>query len=250
MRDKGWTALQTPNQDHGLLQLAAMVTMVIDHIGAVFFPGLKILRVIGRIAFPLFCWGIAVGAEKTRSFSRYALRLLLIGLVSQPFYMNVLSHRWQELNVLATLLLGLIAIRGIQLRCFGSAVWVPALCLMVPAVCSMDYGWQGVLLIILMYLARHTSGGLAALMVSFCLLWGARSGRLTEGFVLETGFAPLDQAVSFYAAQLTLQFMAILALPLMVIRTNSGIRIPKWLSYAVYPGHLLILWLIRLALKG
>ena len=67
VRDKGWTALQAPNQDHGLLQLAAMVTMVIDHIGVVFFPGLKILRVIGRIAFPLFCWGIAVGAEKTRS---------------------------------------------------------------------------------------------------------------------------------------------------------------------------------------
>lgn len=239
-----------PNQDHGLLQLAAIVTMIVDHVGVVFFPGVQLFRVIGRIAFPLFCWGIVMGAEKTRNFARYALRLLLLGIVTQPFFMKALGHTWTEFNVLATLLLGLLAIRGIQAKRFGSCVWAPAACLLVSAAFSMDYGWQGVLLIILMYLARHTAGGLAALMVSFCLLWGVRSGLVFQGFAMNTGLAPLDQAVTLFVSRISLQFLAILALPLMVIRTNSGIRLPKWLSYAAYPGHLLILWLIKLAVQG
>ena len=250
MQDEKRLGPAVPNNDHGLLQLVAIVTMIIDHIGAIFFPGVLLLRVIGRIAFPLFCWGIARGAARTRNFYYYALRLLIIGIIAQPFYMKALNHSWRELNVLATLLLGLLSIRGIQVKRFGSAVWAPAVCLMIAAVYSMDYGWQGVLLIILMYLARHTSGGLAALMVSFCLLWGTRSAPLFYGFNLDTGISPLVQAMSYYASIITLQFLAILALPLMVIQTNTRIRLPKWLSYAAYPGHLLILWLIKMAVKG
>ena len=75
-------------------------------------------------------------------------------------------------------------------------------------------------------------------MVSFCLLWGARSGRLMEGFVTETGLPRTNGLVLRGAADASVH--GHLALPLMVIRTNSRIRIPKWLSYAVYPGHLLI----------
>lgn len=239
-----------PNQDHGLMQLVAIVTMIIDHVGAIFFPSIMLLRVIGRIAFPLFCWGIAMGAEKTRDFNRYALRLLVLGVISQIFYMKALNHSWHELNVLATLLLGLLAIRGIQLKRFGTQLWGPLVCLIIAAAYRMDYGWQGVMLIILMYLARHTRGGLTALMVSFCLLWGSRSGPMFYGVSLNSGFLPLDIGLSQLISLISLQFLAILALPLMMFRTNSGIKLPKWFSYAAYPGHLLILWLIKMALKG
>lgn len=242
--------VHTPNEDHGLMQIVAIVTMIIDHVGAIFFPGILLFRVIGRIAFPLFCWGIAVGAARTSNFYRYALRLLILGVITQPFFMGALNHSWHELNVLATLLLGLLAIRGIQVNRFGSAEWGPVLCLMIAATYKMDYGWMGVALIILMYLARHTSGGLAALMVSFCLLWGSRSGSVFYRFELATGFAPLDLAASTFVSLISLQFLAILSLPFMVIHTRSGIRLPKWLSYAAYPGHLLILWLLKMAIKG
>ncbi|MDD4080277.1 MAG: TraX family protein [Eubacteriales bacterium] len=249
MRENGPVSLAAPNTDHGLIQVAAIVTMIIDHVGAVFFPRLTFLRVIGRIAFPLFCWGIAVGAARTRNFTRYALRLLALGIIAQPFYMLALNHTWNQLNVLATLLLGLLAIRGMQVRRYGSFVWAPAICLLVATAVTMDYGWQGVLLIILMYLARHTRGGLAALMVSFCLLWGTGSFAVFRGVSLNTGFLMLDQAINSHISRISLQFLAILALPLMMVRTDSGIRLPKWLSYAAYPGHLLILWLIKLLVR-
>ena len=78
------------NQDTGLIRLAAMVTMFIDHLGVALLPGVPELRVIGRIAFPLFCWGIVTGFCYTKSWPKYALRLAAAFLVAQPF----LWPRW------------------------------------------------------------------------------------------------------------------------------------------------------------
>ena len=80
--------------------------MIIDHVGARIFPQIGELRVIGRIAFPLYIWCMAVGASYTSNPVRYALRLLLVGLIAQPFFMLGLSHSWSQWNVFATLFLG------------------------------------------------------------------------------------------------------------------------------------------------
>ncbi|HHU49810.1 MAG TPA: hypothetical protein GXZ37_08835, partial [Clostridiales bacterium] len=63
-----------------MVKLIAMAAMLIDHIGAVFFPEAIWLRIIGRISFPLFAWGIAVGFIRTRNWKIYAVRLLAVGL--------------------------------------------------------------------------------------------------------------------------------------------------------------------------
>ncbi len=242
------------NSDTGLIKLVAMVTMLIDHVGAIFFPGVNELRIIGRIAFPLFCWGIASGSVRTRSLPRYALRLLLGGLVAQPFYMLALNHTVWQWNVMSTLLLGLLAIIGIQKKRFYSQIWAPVLCLALASVQQMDYGWRGVLLIILMYLARGSRGGLGALMAAFCLYWGSGSGEVTSfaGIPLRPEapvYSPLRPVINMVFSFLRLQGLAILSLPFMLAQTDSGIRVPKWLAYAMYPGHLLLLWLIKLAVS-
>jgi len=41
-----------------MITILAFITMLIDHIGYIFFPFDEIWRIIGRIAFPLFAWGI------------------------------------------------------------------------------------------------------------------------------------------------------------------------------------------------
>ena len=78
-------AVQT-NRDTGLLKIIAFVTMAIDHIGYVFFPQYMWLRVIGRLAFPIFAYCLALGCVYTKNPKKYALRLLAFALVSQPFY--------------------------------------------------------------------------------------------------------------------------------------------------------------------
>ncbi len=242
-----------PNQDQSLIKLVAIISMVIDHTGVVFFPGVLWLRMLGRIAFPLFCWGIVLGFEKTRDWRRYALRLLIMAAVTQPFFMLALSHAWDQFNVLVTLLLGLLAIVGIREKWGYSHIWAPFLALLIGAAFQMDYGWRGVLLIILMYLARHTKGGLAALMVVFCLYWGGGgtvAPREVVNYVSSIPYLPLSRGLSTLLYLISLQTLAILSLPFMLVNTKSTFRFPKWLSYLIYPGHLLLLHLLRALLTG
>ena len=69
------------------IQFIAALTMLIDHIGMVFFPIAIGFRAIGRLSFPLFAFGIAEGVRYTHCFWRYFGRILLTAVLSQPIYM-------------------------------------------------------------------------------------------------------------------------------------------------------------------
>ena len=53
------------------LKILALIAMTIDHVGVMLFPESVWLRVIGRLAFPIFAYMIAEGCHYTRSKSRY-----------------------------------------------------------------------------------------------------------------------------------------------------------------------------------
>lgn len=235
------------NGDAGLIKLAAMVTMLIDHTGAIFFPGVMEMRIIGRIAFPLYCFGIVMGLAHTRSWQKYAMRMFIGALITQPCFMLALNHQLLELNVMFTLLLGLLSIVGMREKRWFSHVWAPLVCLVIASLQQMDYGWRGVLLIQLIYLAQSSRGGLAALMTAFCLYWGSNSQQVGRffGLVLNAQSAS-SGAMAMALSFLRLQGLALLSLPFMIIPTKTGIRIPKWLGYSFYPAHLLILGLLRI----
>ncbi len=234
------------NRDTGLLKMIALVCMVIDHAGVRLMGNALEWRLIGRIAFPLYLWCMVVGACCTRNPRRYTLRLLLVGLISQPCYMLGLNHGWTQLNVFFTLLLGYLGIWGIRENRFGSRFWAPVLVLVIPCAVSMDYGWRGVLLAMLLYAARKNRGAIIAVMVAFCLYWGQGTRSIQEifGIALTGKLFNLDVVKSF----LKLQTMALLALPLILWPRKERTPFPKAAAYAVYPGHLLILWGAQLAL--
>ena len=72
------------------LKLLAMLAMTADHIGAVFFPEIPLLRWIGRLAMPVLCFFIGEGLRHTRSPWRYLLRLTGFALLSElPFDLAV-----------------------------------------------------------------------------------------------------------------------------------------------------------------
>ena len=75
------------------LKLIAIITMTIDHVGAVIFPDYQILRIIGRIAFPIFAYCIAVGCIYTKNIGKYALRVLLMAILIQPLYVTAMNHQ-------------------------------------------------------------------------------------------------------------------------------------------------------------
>lgn len=92
-----------------MYEIIAMVTMLIDHIGAVFFPNEAWIRCIGRIAMPIYTYGIVQGHRYTRNYKKYLLRLVILAIISQPFYMKLFETT--DLNMIFTLIICLILLK-------------------------------------------------------------------------------------------------------------------------------------------
>ncbi len=239
------------NENTSLLKILAIALMIVDHVGAAFYTRpvyIVELRLVGRIAFPLFAWCMAVGMEYTRNVWKYLLRLLLAGIIAQPCYMLGLNHFWHEISIFGTLLLGAAGIAGMREKRFGSQYWAPILAVAVALVVKVDYGWQGVTFLLLLYACRKSRPAIILGMFAFCLFWGIISGSLVRtafGVTMPARVSFLPYADSLWRAIGYTQFWAILALPLMVIPMGRRFRVPQWVWYAAYPAHLLVIGAIR-----
>lgn len=230
------------------LKWIAIGTMLIDHIGAslievyvmnsygnaswsgfqtlsyeqrmVWYNLDSILRMIGRISFPLFCFLLVEGFWHTRDVKKYALRLGLFALVSEiPFdlaFFGEVFHPGHQ-NVFVTLFLALLGIWGLDyFRKKGQVQSLAGvLCLGAAALCAewscSDYDSFGVLLIGAIYLF-HDRKILQAVCGSVLLL----SYGGTESY-------------------------GVLAfLPILLYNGNRGHQ-PKYFFYVFYPVHLLVL---------
>ena len=52
------------------LKIIAALAMVADHVGLMFFPQVRILRIIGRLAYPIFAYMIAQGCASFTQISK------------------------------------------------------------------------------------------------------------------------------------------------------------------------------------
>ncbi len=234
------------NQNTSFLKALALALMLTDHLGASLLTGVPELRIIGRMAFPLYAWCLVVGSVRTSSPFGYGLRLLIMAVVSQPIYMMALNHTWADMNIMFTLLIALAAIQGIRARWMGSEIWGPALCYLLMGVLKVDYGWKGVTFILLLYLARENKAGLCAAFLAYSLFWGVTSSpvRSLFGFVLP--FSEMGGLGTVLSSFFRLQGMVWLALPLILLDIKTIIRMPKWLGYSLYPLHLILLIVLKL----
>lgn len=168
------------------LKCIALVTMLIDHIGAIFFPQYMWLRMIGRIAFPIYCFLLVEGYFHTKNVKKYLCRLCAFALLSEipfrlAFYNDVTHH---SSNVFFTLFLGLLAMYicdsvklqypKLQAAGYGAFVIVSAIAVWM----NTDYDYRGIILIFIFYMfgnSKVTQLGLSALlfgMMSSVQLYG------------------------------------------------------------------------------
>lgn len=70
-----------------VLKIIAMVIMVIDHVSVMFYQYLSeyydLMRIIGRISFPIFAYLITDGMIHSKNKIKYILQMLIIGFVIQ-----------------------------------------------------------------------------------------------------------------------------------------------------------------------
>ncbi len=235
------------------LKLIACITMLLDHIGAVIVMACfenttgankgmlldfyEVLRMIGRLAFPIYCFLLVEGSVHTRDPKRYGLRLLIAALLSEvPFdlaFEGGLS--WAHQNVMLTLLLGFLMLRvmGLCSRFFWKLLVIMSFAAAAKLL-RTDYGADGILVIALFALTR---GSTWSGILQFFGLW-----CIFSPFYLLT---PIRWLISGFS--LTVQELA--ALAIVPIVGYDGRKVTKskaiqWAFYLFYPAHLLALYVI------
>lgn len=95
---------KTFDEKSNLLKWLAIILMTVDHVGAYIYPQLIWMRIIGRIAFPLFLYTTVLGTRRTRNFKRYFLQLLFVGVISIPVTLD-------RINILFSLAIFALSMR-------------------------------------------------------------------------------------------------------------------------------------------
>lgn len=209
------------------LKIIAVISMVIDHVGMLFFPQSAIFRIIGRLAFPIFAFLIANGVIHTTNFRKYIGRLAIFALISQiPFYIftKMLGIEGLLLNIFFTLILGATLL---HLYTRVKNIYISALATLVVIVFShfvnYDYGLYGVMLIVSYYIFRKN------------MIFGS--------------LAILVSTIYYYATPnfFVLQVFSLLAIPIIALYKDDATPGKKYrrVFYWFYPAHLAVLSLIR-----
>lgn len=203
------------------LKIIALIAMVIDHVGAFLFPEYLILRIIGRIAFPIFAFLAVEGFFHTSDVKKYMMRLAAFAVISEiPFDLVTTGKvlEFEHQNVFFTLLLGvmLMYFYGQQLS-QAARIGCTILLLLPGDIFRTDYGAWGVMMIFCFYIFREK---MWAQILSIALI-----NVVAFGYI---------------------QAFAVLALlPICLYNGERG-KSMKYFFYAAYPLHLLAIYLIRI----
>lgn len=211
------------------LKLIAIFAMTLDHIGHIFFPEHLWMRLVERIAMPIFAFLIAEGFRHTTSIKKYARRLFIWGMISiLPYY---LAFGWTQ-NVYFTLLFGLLALYFMENASSKERKFLIFLlfCLLA-TVFLCDWFFVGVLMVVGFYYANYNKKKILAV-----LLLSAFSLLLIFFF-----YALYRENIRYFLSNLVQigVLLSFLFLPLYNKKEGKKIR---YLFYAYYPLHLLILW--------
>ena len=89
------------------LKLIALISMTVDHLGLILFGQYTVLRILGRLAFPIFAYMIAEGCRYTRSMGKYLASLLAVALLCQTAYFVTLGSLYMCIMVTFSLSVGI-----------------------------------------------------------------------------------------------------------------------------------------------
>ena len=213
-----------------MLKLIACVTMLIDHAGAVLFPQYLSLRIIGRIAFPIYCFLLSEGVFYTKSPKKYGIRLGVGAVLSElPFDLALFGCiTLQYQSVMITLLLGFVM--GICMKRVSKPHWQVLLIIPFAIIAqwlNTDYGGWGIALIALFILSRNLPQRLLVQTVGMAAIC-----YLMDSFVMSIGGLRVPIEVFALAAMVPIALYS--------GEKQSQSKTLQWAFYLFYPGHLTV----------
>ncbi len=216
------------------LKIIAMVSMLIDHLGVGLFPDAMWMRIVGRLALPIFAYMIAEGCRYTRNRPKHLVLIAALAVGCQLVYWLTMESLYQ--SILVTFTLSIIVIYSVDGLLDHKSVWrvlasllgiaiVVLLAMVLPQKLAVqgyeiDYGIWGVLMPVVVYYAKWKLVKLVAL----------------AGMIVITVFTL--GAVQWYA---------LIALPLLFMYNGTrGKWKLKYMFYIFYPTHLVLIYGLQL----
>lgn len=234
-----------------VLKWIALLTMITDHIGAVFFPHEIWIRCIGRLSFPIFAFLLAEGFTHTKNRSRYAIRLLVFGLISEVphdlLFHGTLFYPGKQ-NIMFELLFGLLTLSCIEKSGLFSPAQRNKYLYIVPAAAlilmseylDLSYGIYGIFLMISFYIFRSDIKKSAFASAVVTLLFNG---------ITVLSFSLPGKVISLTTINTTQLYAGLSAVPICLYNGQKGKYSMKWFFYAAYPLHMLILRIFFIALN-
>ena len=208
------------------LKILAAISMLIDHIGAVFYPTNlltspnSIWRIIGRISFPIFAFQLGIGYKNTKSKEKHILTMLIFAIVSQlPFK---LAFQTERLNIGFTFLISLLiiyTIEKIKNKIIKMSILIPLF--YTATSLETDYGIYGIALCTALYYSQSSKILTFSTLFSFILLNATISKNPLSLFAL------------------------ISIIPILLYNQKQGPKL-KLLFYVFYPLHIITLYMIKI----
>lgn len=236
------------------LKLIACVTMLIDHIGAalvvptdaMYYADLEmyttmawvnlILRCIGRMSFPIFCFLLVEGVYHTRSPKKYIQRLAIGMVLSEiPFDLAFFADgiSWAHQSVMVTLLLGCLMVLGMKRsKGFWKLLWIIPFYFAAEWL-HTDYGGDGILVIAMFALVKGTKH--------------EKWWRLAGMFLL---YWDLSWTLRYYNLDVKIPMNRLPLMAALPILCYDGRKLTynkkvQWAFYLFYPVHIALLALLR-----
>ena len=205
-----------------LMKWIAVLTMITDHVGRMFFPDVHIFNIIGRIAFPLFAILLVEGFVHTGNLKKYMLRMLIFACISEIPYDLAMQETWLEFsrqNTIWTLTLGLLMLA--LCRKYQYSVWAVAgiavVCCAAAALLRFDYGAGGIVLILILYFLRDRQWLKYLAMLGLSVLWFGGT-----------------------------EIAAMISIIFMLAYNGKHGKNMKYMFYWFYPVHLAVLFFIKI----
>lgn len=212
------------------LKIIAFVTMIIDHTGLILKGVLPdylyvACRVVGRLSFPIFAYCVVEGFVHTSNYKKYIIRMWVLAFISELPFNLMTSGKWLYdggANVLFTFAVALLVLgvfkwaedKGMKGRI--SAYAAMSVAIVGTYFLHTDYSWVGIIFIVVMYCLRN--------MPEYKYVCGSVIMWLNG---------------SLYNLAAPLAFV-----PIYFCNGRKG-RLTKWITYSIYPLHMLVLGLIR-----
>lgn len=236
-----------------LLKFLALISMTVDHIGFVLFPHVAILRIFGRLAYPIFAYFIAEGCKYTKHKLRYFFMMFGLGMACQIVYTLFVGDYY--LGILLTYSLSILIIYGVQFikkqwqserspfKLVLGSLWILSATFVAALLCYpperlsaafpnlfLDYSFFGVLTPVLIFLMPNKRLKLLALAVGIVLI----------------AFDPaLPEPYPGLPDPTVLELHALVSLiPLAFYNGQRGRVNLKYLFYLYYPLHIAAIYAI------